>query len=725
MKVAIVHYHLSTGGVSTVIRAASRALDADWVPHVILVGAAADADLPCETVEGLGYLPDPSGMDATTLLDRLRDAAARGLGGQPDIWHFHNHSLGKNCLIAQVVDRLALGGERLLLQLHDLAEDGRPHNYPNIIGKDSLYPIAPRVHYAFINTRDRRLFVDAGLPELQAHYLPNPVPTVSQLPSPPAGPPLILYPTRAIRRKNIGEILLLSLLSPTGTRFAITLAPKDPAARAIHDSWQAQAQSLGLPVDFNVVDRLSANDAGDSAYEAWIARATHIITTSIAEGFGLNFLESATYGKPLIGRNLPHITSDHPSSVGTLYDRVLIPSGWFPEEKIRQELTRELTESHRLYGQPLSKGVIDATLEALRHHGGFDFGNLPEFFQLQVIEHVATRREEVMIESQGILQSAREWLAEAFSQPVGHPDLSDFSTSSYATNLSAIYAKLMEQPSAEILHLDPRAILQSYLTPGNFHFLLTRPPASNSGTSPLPIRAVIFDVYGTLLIAPPGGFKPDPAFDLILSSIIGSFGHTPPAEPTLAVHQLIRQHHQSSPHPHPEVDLRTIFRELLKTDADPTPMIQAIEDARLTCEPMPGAAETIRSLLARDIQLGILSNAQSNTLTVLDRLLGGVLPLFRPDLTILSYQHGVAKPSPELFQLLTERLAAVGISPGETLYVGNDPSQDVIPAKAAGFLTALFTGHPSSLRPGACDPDLQLQSLSEILTATSSYHTKP
>jgi len=725
MKVAIIHYHLSPGGVSTVIRAASRALNEALIPHVILVGADANAELPCQTVEGLGYRTESSGLDAATLLDRLRDAAEKTLGGQPEIWHFHNHSLGKNCLIAQVVDLLAREGERLLLQLHDLAEDGRPHNYPNVIGKDALYPIAPQVHYAFINTRDQRLFVGAGLPESQAHYLPNPVPAVPQLPPPSAGPPLVLYPTRAIRRKNIGELLLLSLLSPTGTRFAITLSPKDPAAKEIHDVWQAQAQCLGLPVEFNVVDRLSADAMDDSSYEAWVSRATHFITTSIAEGFGLNFIESAAYGKPLIGRNLPYITADHPSPVGTLYDRILVPSDWFPAGDLRQELLRELKESHQLYKEPLSNETIDSALEALHHHGCLDFGNLPESFQQQVIERVATQDAKIIIESKGILRSAREWLAEALSKPAYLANFSDFSIASYAANLSAIHANLMAQPLSEVRHLDPRVILRSYLTPGNFHFLLTRPPASNSSHSPLPIRAIIFDVYGTLLIAPPGGYRADPAFDPILASIIGSFGHASPAAPTLAIHQLIQQHHRSSPHAHPEIDLRSIFREFLKTETDPTPMIQAIEDARIPCEPMPRAKETIRSLSAEGIHLGILSNAQSNTLSVLDRKLDGVLPLFDPDLTILSHQHGMAKPSPELFRLLAERLATLGIQPGETLYVGNDPSQDIIPAKAAGFRTALLIGHPDSLRPGECHPDLRLQSLSEILTTTSFHPTKP
>ena len=42
--------------------------------------------------------------------------------------------------------------------------------------------------------------------------------------------------------------------------------------------------------------------------------------------------------------------------------------------------------------------------------------------------------------------------------------------------------------------------------------------------------------------------------------------------------------------------------------------------------------------------------------------LGGISDLFAPELTILSYQHGAAKPCPTLFQILTDRLAGRGIT---------------------------------------------------------------
>ena len=44
-----------------------------------------------------------------------------------------------------------------------------------------------------------------------------------------------------------------------------------------------------------------------------VAHAKAIVSTSVAEGFGLGFLEPWIFGKGLCGRDIPEITSDFPS----------------------------------------------------------------------------------------------------------------------------------------------------------------------------------------------------------------------------------------------------------------------------------------------------------------------------------------------------------------------------------------------------------------------------
>ena len=56
-----------------------------------------------------------------------------------------------------------------------------------------------------------------------------------------------------------------------------------------------------------------------------VACSEAIVTTSVAEGFGLGFLEPWVFGKSLCGRNLPEITgdfTDHQIDLTNLYERL-------------------------------------------------------------------------------------------------------------------------------------------------------------------------------------------------------------------------------------------------------------------------------------------------------------------------------------------------------------------------------------------------------------------
>ena len=66
---------------------------------------------------------------------------------------------------------------------------------------------------------------------------------------------LVLYPVRAIRRKNLGELFLLAALSPKGTRYAVSLAPDAERWMAVYEEWRAFAADTGLPVLLDVVGR--------------------------------------------------------------------------------------------------------------------------------------------------------------------------------------------------------------------------------------------------------------------------------------------------------------------------------------------------------------------------------------------------------------------------------------------------------------------------------------
>ena len=283
MRIAIVHYHLKRGGVTRVIESALNALRsaAPEMKIAVLAGEVADglsgAHL-CRELPGLRYsnaqekTPSPE-----SLLNELKVAAEKALGGPPDIWHIHNHSLGKNESMPMLVEHLARSGERLFLQMHDFAEDGRPENHRlNLTGEGTLYPTGTHIHYACLNSRDTAGFEAVGLRgdrtrETAAsvntspvHLLPNPVDTAA----PPAeGHPycaelrrslgcseLFLYPVRALRRKNFGELLLWATCLGPGQALATTLGPTNRDFEATYQKWQALAVELNLPVHFGIAE---------------------------------------------------------------------------------------------------------------------------------------------------------------------------------------------------------------------------------------------------------------------------------------------------------------------------------------------------------------------------------------------------------------------------------------------------------------------------------------
>ena len=724
MTVAIVHYHLGPGGVSQVIAAASRTLTAAGVCHVILVGSRPDADgndLPVRVVPGLGYRRDPGNPTAGELAGALRAAARETLGSTPAIWHFHNHSLGKNPLVPEVVAALAEAGERIVLQIHDLAEEGRPGNYHVIAGCRKLYPVSSRIHYVFLNSRDLGVFTKAGLPPENAGILPNPVvvPAAARRNELRAPCPLLFAPVRGIRRKNLGELVFLSALAPAGTRFAVSRAPMNPDALPMHESWRKFVERHRLPIEFDVVDRLAPDAGAGTNFESWLAHASHIVSTSVAEGFGLPFLEAIALGKPLLGRNLPHLTAEHARHgirCGNLYERLLIPVEWVDLVILRAYLTTTLGRNYRAYRRPLTNETVAATLDALDHDGWVDFGNLPEPLQQGAIQRMADPGcrmvPRVRIADESL--AADEWLAASIENltPAATPaQLAPYSLEIYQKNVTTLYARLADQPDTPVRFLPADAILTANLAPHSLHFLLSSEP-SNSAPSK-PYRAIVFDIYGTLLIAPPGGVKPDPAADPLLREILERFGHQPPQSPSTALHAAMLRHHAAAVVPYPEIDLRVLWREVLSLEAgtDTAPLVESLESAWHPTRAMPGSEPFIRQLSRSGLLLGILSNAQFNTLSSL----GGVADLFAPELVILSHHHGIAKPDPGLFQMLTDRLAGRGITPGETLFIGNDPLHDIVPAAAAGFQTALFTGHPDSLRPGECSPDFTFQQWAELV----------
>jgi putative hydrolase of the HAD superfamily len=139
---------------------------------------------------------------------------------------------------------------------------------------------------------------------------------------------------------------------------------------------------------------------------------------------------------------------------------------------------------------------------------------------------------------------------------------------------------------------------------------------------------------------------------------------------------------------------------------------------------MPGAKETITGLKKAGCFLGIISNAQFFTPLLFEAFLGGPPEKigFDPRLLIYSFEAGEAKPGAGIFAQGAESLGALGITPENCLFAGNDMLTDVYGAASAGFQTVLFAGDGRSLRLRQGEalvqglrPSLIIRSLTDLL----------
>ncbi len=475
MRLAIVHYHLRRGGVTRVVGNALESLGEAGIRPALLASDAPGLDPAwdrlVERIPGLGY---ESGESPRSLEEALRQGARRRLGGPPDLWHVHNPHLGKNAALTAAVASLARSGERLLLHIHDFPEDGRPGSYQGLLrglgGREGLarllYPVGETIRYAVLNRRDRDILAGAGLPRQWVRVVPNPVSPVRAegegRPDLP-GDSLILYPTRAIRRKNLGEFLLWASLASPGELYGCSLAPENPRALAVYRRWVERAQRWSLPVRF---DLGSAHPFGQLA-----AAADRWATTSVAEGFGLAFLEPWLAGKCVVGRDLPGITSDFSQEgldLSHLYRRLDVPLSWLDRDRLRAALEQSLGRVHRAYSMPLDPGAAGIAWESMARQGRIDFGRLGEPFQEEIVDGLCGGR----LGGSGIRPSRlASPLPEARIGENRRAVQRSFSAKSHARELGEIYRQLLEAEPGPVHWLDPDRVLARFLDPARHSFL--------------------------------------------------------------------------------------------------------------------------------------------------------------------------------------------------------------------------------------------------------------
>jgi hypothetical protein len=377
MNIVFMHYHLKTGGVTTCLKHQVEALKNDYRLCVIS-GEMAKTDFPANVIHipQLAYSADyHHSFEAEDVASAVVRAIESHFGGPCDIVHVHNPILAKNKKFLKILKALQKRGLSLLLQIHDFAEDGRPRSY---FAED--YPAD--CHYSVVNSRDYRILLKSGLKKQGLHQIFNTVyrPDNSNPFAVADNDPYVVYPIRAIRRKNIGEAILLSLFFKDNETLVITLPPNSQADIESYEDWKTFVSDYHLRVEF---------DRGlNHPYEAIVASARYLLTTSITEGFGFSFLEPWLFDKLVWGRKLSDICADFEAngvSFDHMYTSLNVPVDWFEPDDFYKKWKRTIQHTADQFRFGIDNEQIQNAFTSLTANRTIDFGLLDEGFQKQVI----------------------------------------------------------------------------------------------------------------------------------------------------------------------------------------------------------------------------------------------------------------------------------------------------------------------------------------------------
>jgi len=282
---------------------------------------------------------------------------------------------------------------------------------------------------------------------------------------------------------------------------------------------------------------------------------------------------------------------------------------------------------------------------------------------------------------------------------------------------------------------------------------------ANPSIKPLPgIRAVLWDVYGTLLRISDGRFtlfpEEEARLQIALDKTIHEFNmwnhmYRKPGPPWQSIIGIYRSTiERQSMHASPagdvtDVDLVETWRALITKlfekeyaydeglygdlDEFSEKVAYFFHCSLQATEARANAVRAMSDLSSAGLTQGFLSDGQSFTLvqTLKALAIQGDLPplheLIRPQSLIFSWAHGVKKPSKSLFAAAVQQLRALGIQSQEVLHVSCRLSTDLVPARAAGMKTALLVAEKLGLevsadvlKSPATRPDRLLTDLSQI-----------
>lgn len=463
LKIAFIHYHLKPGGVTTVLMQQVESMR-DTCDLLILSGDPPESPFPCDVVHisGLGYdIPGQNPMDPVRVASTIIEAIHLKWKDGCDLVHVHNPTLKKNRNFLKILNVLKDRGLKLFLQIHDFAEDGRPLSY--FVEEDYV----ENCHYGVINSRDYNILLKAGLRKKGLHKIFNTINPFHFKSKDIILKNYILYPVRAIRRKNIGEAILLSLFFKHSAPVVITLPPNSPVDIYSYEDWKTFVKENDLNVIF---------EAGlTQDFSDLVLSSDFLITTSISEGFGFSFLEPWTAKKYLLGRKLPDICQDfeqHSIRLNHLYTRLNVPMDWIDHDMLFSLWKSCIQEIGTIFEITIDDISVKNAFKKITANDIIDFGLLNEHYQKKVISAVlssSTNRKKLIrlnpfLSNPGSVSNKDELIQNNMEAV-----LSNYNQSKYREKLIDIYSKVVRNNVYQ--KIDKKILLLEFLRLNNFSLL--------------------------------------------------------------------------------------------------------------------------------------------------------------------------------------------------------------------------------------------------------------
>ena len=274
----------------------------------------------------------------------------------------------------------------------------------------------------------------------------------------------------------------------------------------------------------------------------------------------------------------------------------------------------------------------------------------------------------------------------------------------------------------------------------------------------LPVKAVMWNVYGTLLAIPTGELQYEAQIDFVtdaaLDKTIQEFKmwasmSRKPGTPAAYMKELFKKAYDAlrlagaGKEKYPELICERIWENIVgklvgneyKYDgAMYGPLPEFVKKIAYFYHASiqgtgcyEGAATALETVTSSGLKQGLLADGQCFTVPQLARGLkvqdshAEVSRLLPGSLRVLSFDHKAKKQSETLWNAAIKALATQGVSPAETLHIGSSIARDIAPAKKHGFKTALFAGDkaslqatPEQLKDATTRPDAMLTELAQV-----------